>query len=179
MADTDRKSFKPAKKGFNFGGLDLEDEEEKKSPTRPERSPLKKMSSALGPARLPASADPAVQKQQEEQALAAIEAQQKLDRLNRMKIASGVEIDNAEVFGTSADRDLDALKNDFRSMEQQKLHQYSRGGGHIGKGEIVEDANVFEDAMDKFQKISDEQIVSDGQLKKSKQAIIAGKLLRI
>jgi len=60
MADNDGKSWKslkPVKKGFNFGGLDLDDVEERKSPAKLDKSPLKRGTSALGPARLPPSAD--------------------------------------------------------------------------------------------------------------------------
>ena len=49
----------------------------------------------------------------------------------------------------------------------------------MDKNQIIQDNNVFEDALGKFQQISEEELVSDGKLKKSKQAIIAGKLLRI
>jgi hypothetical protein len=49
----------------------------------------------------------------------------------------------------------------------------------MGRDAIISDNIVYEDALDKFQRISEEQIVSDGQVKKSRQAIIAGKLLSI
>ena len=56
---------------------------------------------------------------------------------------------------------------------------YSRTAAQADKVAIVSDNTVFEDAIGKFQKISAEELTSDLQLKKSKQAIIAGKLLRI
>lgn len=58
-------------------------------------------------------------------------------------------------------------------------HNYSRGIAQTDKNLIIQDSNVYEDSFNKFQKISDNELVADGQLKKSRQAIIAGKLLRI
>jgi hypothetical protein len=49
----------------------------------------------------------------------------------------------------------------------------------IDKNAFISDNIVFDEALNKFKKISDEEIESSHQLKKSKQAIIAGRLLRI
>lgn len=95
-----------------------------------------------------------------------------------MEISSAVEIENAEVFGMAPTSEADAGRVD-RNIDYQKQANYSRSTATVDKIAIVSDNTVFEDSIGKFQKISEEELTSDNQLKKSKQAIIAGKLMRI
>ena len=82
-----------------------------------------------------------------------------------MDVPSAIEIENAEVYGATVGQDVESRSE--RNIEYSK-HNYNRGMAQIDKNALISDNIVFEDALGKFQKISEEQIDSQNQLKKSK-----------
>jgi len=54
------------------------------------------------------------------------------------------------------------MKSEYRSHELKSHNSYSRGVAHISRDLLVQDNIVFEEVLGKFQKISEEEVVSEG-----------------
>jgi len=66
------------------------------------------------------------------------------------------------VFGINTDKEGDPMKSEYRSHELKSHNSYSRGVAHISRDLLVQDNIVFEEVLGKFQKISEEEVVSEG-----------------
>jgi len=96
-----------------------------------------------------------------------------------MDVPGSVELDNAEVFGAQNDNEHDQFRNDGGRQNEFSKNNYSAAVTQMEKSQHVTDNVAFTDTMGKFQKISEDEVVQRTELKKSRQAIIAGRLLRI
>ena len=87
---------------------------------------------------------------------------------------------DAEIFRSEApDVDFD-LKNQ-QNLDYSKANLVSHASSSVSKHEkdVHMEPNNFQDSLNKFKQVSDQEMVKRSELKRSKQAIIAGRLLRI
>lgn len=75
-----------------------------------------------------------------------------------MDVPSSIEIENAEVYGATQGNEASDYKAE-RNLEFSK-HNFNKGMTQIDKNALISDNIVFDDALSKFKKISDEEIES-------------------
>ena len=106
-------------------------------------------------------------------------AAQRINELNKLELPQLNGTGEDEVFGGDGIEVDYELQNQQNMMTSQNLVSMVSTNRTVQDTEINTDANNFQSTKDKFMQLSEKEMQQNKKLEKSRQEVIAGKILRI